>query len=285
MRHRRGLDLWEPVGPNSFQFLWIAALWNDDICREWTVHQTCDIFRESLGCWTRECGIVPNVPDIAHVIIIVGIKLGAGNDFHCKDIPGNHRRAGIIQVEVQVLTMLTSVELASHSWCGQGIPQVSTAQEKNLPWIKFYSSWKEWINFIWLILHSTLYRHYCLLLEKQSYQVPPKHCGLECSRMDRRMGGIPAAPCAWLTTAFSNTMRIKKKGLKLLSQINYIKNNFKLFIYRKLFSLTWRTALPDSQVHVDCTAGPTDFWKWKKSRNDQINGCTKSHFTRRKNII
>ena len=198
-----------PKIQNSFQFLLTAALWNDYVCRKCIVHQSSDIFREPLDCGTWECGIVPNIPDIAHVFIIVGIKLGTATVFTMMTFLAIKSRLVDLQVEVQVLTILASMELASHSWSSQGIFQVSTAPEKNLSRIKFYSSWQECIHFIWLILHSRLHQHYCLLLEKQSYQVSPKHCGLECSRMDKRMGGIPEAPCAWVTRPFSNTKRQK----------------------------------------------------------------------------
>jgi len=106
----------------------MVALWNDVVRRKWrVVQQTLYILSKSFCCGKRECGIVPDVPDIVHVIIVIGVKLATGNDFQDEDVPGNHRQVGIIDMDVHIFAILTTIATGSNS--SEWVSQISTAQK------------------------------------------------------------------------------------------------------------------------------------------------------------
>ena len=128
VRNGTSLDKGKPTRPNILHNIIVATLWNGNVFRQWLiiVEQALDILNESVHCWLWPGCIIPNVPDVAKILLIFQVKVWAGNHLQEQNVSGNDSRTDIIHMQIKRFSR--SVVDGSY----ERTPQVPTSQKENL---------------------------------------------------------------------------------------------------------------------------------------------------------
>ena len=104
----------------------MVALWDEDVHREWVLHQAYHIIHKSFKGSFWPGGIVTDIPEVIQVLRIGDLKVVTQSNLEDEDAPGNGGQIDIIDVNVEFKIRIAGCN-SSERAC-----KVSTTQKENL---------------------------------------------------------------------------------------------------------------------------------------------------------